>query len=72
MPELLTRSATKWPASNRNGGRLQIGTPAGFVSEYPAGLRRNLQAVQRAPYMPLETIAAIGDDPTRSLPIKQS
>jgi hypothetical protein len=27
-----------WPASFRNGGRLQIGTPAGFMSEHPAGL----------------------------------
>ena len=28
-----------WPPSNRNGGRLQIGTVAGFVSEYVAGIR---------------------------------
>jgi hypothetical protein len=29
------------PASNRNGGRLQFGTLAGFTSEYPAGFDRN-------------------------------
>jgi hypothetical protein len=34
-------SSERWPASNRNGGRLQLGTPAGFASEYPAGLDRN-------------------------------
>src|SRR5579863_2850768 len=31
----------RWPASFRNGGRLQIGTVAGFKSESVAGLRRN-------------------------------
>jgi hypothetical protein len=31
-----------WPASARNGGRLQIGIPAGINSEYLAGMRRNL------------------------------
>jgi hypothetical protein len=30
-----------WPDLFRNGGRLQIGTPAGFSSEHPAGLNRN-------------------------------
>ena len=35
------RSRLKWPASFRNGGRLQIGTAAGFKSESVAGLRRN-------------------------------
>jgi hypothetical protein len=25
----------------RNGGRLQIGTVAGFTSKYPAGINRN-------------------------------
>jgi hypothetical protein len=30
-----------WPDSFRNGGRLQIGIPAGFMSEHPAGLNRN-------------------------------
>jgi hypothetical protein len=33
----------RWPASSRNGGRLQIGSPAGFTSEHPAELNRNLQ-----------------------------
>src|SRR5271165_1384089 len=32
-----------WPASIRNGGRHQIGIPAGITSEYLAGMRRNLQ-----------------------------
>jgi hypothetical protein len=31
-----------WPASVRNGGRHQIGIPAGIKSEYLAGMRRNL------------------------------
>jgi hypothetical protein len=35
-----------WPASVRNGGRLQIGIPAGIKSEYLAGMRRNLQYVR--------------------------
>ena len=50
MPRLLTRgdvpwpiSATGWPASSRNGGRHQIGTLAGFASEWVAGFRRNPQ-----------------------------
>jgi Domain of unknown function (DUF932) len=34
----------RWPDLSRNGGRLQIGTPAGFMSEYPAGLNRNPHA----------------------------
>jgi hypothetical protein len=55
MPESLTRRKTAanrhkaagfksewWPDLSRNGGRLQIGTPAGFASEYPAGINRNL------------------------------
>ena len=41
MPELLTRGAqavgpgppARWPASSRNGGRLQFGMVAGFKSE---------------------------------------
>ena len=48
MPRLLTRgddpspiSTTGWPASSRNGGRHQIGTLAGFASEWVAGFRRN-------------------------------
>jgi hypothetical protein len=57
MPESLTRKKTsliavrvaglkseRWPASSRNGGRLQIGSPAGFTSEHPAGLNRNLHS----------------------------
>lgn len=32
-----------WPASSRNGGRHQIGTLAGFASEWVAGFRRNPQ-----------------------------
>ena len=34
----------RWPASFRNGGRHQIGIPAGFNSESVAGLRRNSHA----------------------------
>jgi hypothetical protein len=30
-----------WPDLFRNGGRLQIGIPAGFKSVHPAGLNRN-------------------------------
>ena len=55
MPELLTRGETPhsiagrvagfksewWPDSFRNGGRHQIGTMAGFASEFPAGFLRN-------------------------------
>ncbi len=54
MPESLTRrknaanryqvagfKSERWPDSSRNAGRLQIGTPAGFASEYPAGINRN-------------------------------
>ena len=45
--------ATEWPASSRNGGRHQIGTLAGFASEWVAGFRRNphlvrLKALSRA------------------------
>jgi hypothetical protein len=57
MPELLTRRETPqsiagrvagfksewWPDLFRNGGRHQIGTMAGFPSEYPAGFNRNPQ-----------------------------
>ncbi len=56
MPESLTRrknaanryqvagfKSERWPDSSRNAGRLQIGTPAGFASEYPAGINRNPQ-----------------------------
>jgi hypothetical protein len=55
MPESLTRRKNaanryRWPASNRNGGRLQIGTPAGFKSEYPAGINRNPQPMQIAAF----------------------
>jgi hypothetical protein len=48
MPQWLTRweslscACPKWPASNRNAGRLRLATVAGFASEYPAGLNRNL------------------------------
>ncbi len=52
MPRLLTRgddpspiSATGWPASSRNGGRHQIGTLAGFASEWVAGFHRNPHCV---------------------------
>jgi hypothetical protein len=54
MPESLTRKKRRqptarvagfksewWPDLFRNGDRLQIGTPAGFSSEHPAGLNRN-------------------------------
>ena len=48
MPELLTREpsgAASRPPSNRNGGRLQPGTVAGFTSENMAGLNRNLHSI---------------------------
>jgi hypothetical protein len=54
MPESLTRKKSPpttarvaafksewWPDLFRNGGRLQIGIPAGFKSVHPAGLNRN-------------------------------
>jgi hypothetical protein len=53
MPEGLTQTKTPTskkpagfkseyrPISFRNRGRLQIGTVAGFKSEYPAGINRN-------------------------------
>ena len=60
MPESLTRRARpfelrapavvagitseQWPASVRNGGRLQIGIPAGFASEQRAGFRLECMA----------------------------
>ena len=46
MPRLLTRGNTpaRWTASVRNGGRHHLGNPAGFTSESPAGLIRNLHA----------------------------
>ena len=55
MPEGLTQTKTPTsknpagfksecrPVSFRNRGRLQIGTMAGFKSEYPAGINRNPQ-----------------------------
>ena len=59
MPESLTRKKRRqptarvagfksewWPDLFRNGGRLQIGTPAGFTSEHPAGLNRNPQVMK--------------------------
>jgi hypothetical protein len=58
MPEGLTQTKTPtskkpagfksecWPISFRNRGRLQIGTVAGFKSEYPAGINRNPQAAE--------------------------
>jgi hypothetical protein len=52
MPQLLicgeqtkwTENRLSWPASFRNGGRLQIGMVAGFKSESLAGLNRNSHA----------------------------
>jgi len=45
MPELLTRSVAEWPASNRNRGRLQIGTVAAFIPEpWPASSRNTRPA----------------------------
>ena len=60
MPEGLTQTKTPnskkpagfksecRPVSFRNRGRLQIGTGAGFTSEYPAGINRNPQITWRA------------------------
>ncbi|MGY3411125.1 hypothetical protein ACVWZV_007238 [Bradyrhizobium sp. GM5.1] len=57
MPEGLTQTKTPTsktpagfksecrPVSFRNGGRLQIGTMAGFKSEYPAEINRNPHAL---------------------------
>ena len=57
MPEGLTQTKTPTsknpagfksecrPVSFRNRGRLQIGTMAGFKSEYPAGINRNPQGI---------------------------
>jgi len=57
MPEGLTQTKTPTsknpagfksecrPVSFRNRGRLQIGTMAGFKSEYPAGINRNPHSV---------------------------
>ena len=50
-PPAPDKTSAGWPTSRRNGGRLQIGTvadiksesPAGFASEYLAGLNRNPQ-----------------------------
>ncbi|CAH1677931.1 hypothetical protein CHELA41_24464 [Hyphomicrobiales bacterium] len=48
MPKLLTQvlllRPSKWPDIDRNGGRLHVGTGAGFRLECPAGLRRNPHA----------------------------
>jgi hypothetical protein len=54
LPQLLTRTGAqknlgqvagfiseRWPASNRNGVRLQLGTRAGFASELAAGFNWN-------------------------------
>jgi hypothetical protein len=35
------RTLLRWPASSRNGGRLQIGMVAGMKSEWVAGFDRN-------------------------------
>jgi hypothetical protein len=62
MPELLTRRKTPqsiagrvagfksewWPDLFRNGGRHQIGTMAGFASEYLVGFNRNPHKMVRA------------------------
>ena len=48
-----------WAASFRNGGRLQIGTVAGFKWEWVAGLRRNSHAVIREA-MRSEDMVALG------------
>jgi hypothetical protein len=60
MPEGLTQTKTPTsktpagfksecrPVSFRNRGRLQIGTVAGFKSEYPVGIHRNPQWLEQA------------------------
>ncbi len=64
MPELLTCRETPqsiagrvagfksewWPDLFRNGGRHQIGTMAGFASEYLAGFNRNPQPWRSGPH----------------------
>jgi hypothetical protein len=71
MPEGLTQTKTltsKYPAgfksecrpvSFRNRGRLQIGTVAGFTSEYPAGINRNPQT---GPKDPKSTVLSIEEE----------
>ena len=54
MPEGLTQTKTPTfsetrPEIDRNGGRLQIGTVAGFKSENPAGINRNPQTGRNTP-----------------------
>lgn len=48
MPEALTRKTRR---DSQPGGRLQIGIPADFISEYPAGLRRNAQMTLSVPFI---------------------
>lgn len=66
MPEGLTQTKTPTsktpagfksecrPVSFRNRGRLQIGTVAGFKSEYPAGINRNPHS-RPSPMAPMES-----------------
>src|SRR5271166_5645317 len=41
--EVAAFKSERWPLSNRNRGRLQVGTVAAFKSEQVAAFRRNLQ-----------------------------
>ena len=48
-----------WPPSVRNGGRHQIGIPAGIKSEYLAGMRRNLHPDSVGPFIVLILLALL-------------
>ena len=65
MPEGLTQTKTPTfsetrPEIDRNAGRLQIGTVAGFTSETPAGINRNLHSLEslqiRRNHKPLKSL----------------
>ena len=78
MPEGLTQTKTPTsknpagfksecrPVSFRNRGRLQIGTVAGFKSEYPAGINRNPHAWTNSCAMAGGTIVMIDYRPLPS------
>jgi hypothetical protein len=48
VDEVAGFKSERWPLSNRNGGRLQIGMVADITSEQAAALRRNLQTAGRS------------------------
>jgi hypothetical protein len=71
MPEGLTQTKTPTfsetrPEIDRNGGRLQIGTVAGFKSENPAGINRNPHLTS-GPF--IETVPLGFAEPAQSHPV---